>query len=54
MKNDGYKIRDQQGIYFITFAVVEWIDVFTRKEYSNIVIESLRYCIQHKGLKVYA
>ena len=54
MKNDGYKIRDQQGIYFITFAVVEWIDVFTRKEYSNIIKESLRYCIQHKGLKLHA
>ena len=54
MKNDGYKIRDQQGVYFITFAVVEWIDVFTRKEYADIVIESLRYCIQHKGLKVHA
>jgi REP element-mobilizing transposase RayT len=54
MKNDGYKIRDQQGIYFITFAIVEWVDVFTRKEYAAIVIESLRYCIQHKGLKVHA
>ncbi len=54
MKNDGYKIRDQQGIYFITFAVVEWVDVFTRKEYANIIIESLRYCIQHKGLKLHA
>lgn len=54
MKNDGYKIRDQQGIYFITFAVVEWVDVFTRKEYADIIIENLRYCIQHKGLKLYA
>ncbi len=54
MKTDGYKIRDQKGIYFITFAVVEWIDVFTRKKYANIVIESLSYCIQHKGLKVHA
>ena len=54
MKNDGYKIRDQHGIYFLTFAVVEWVDVFTRKEYADIVIESLRYCIQHKGLKLYA
>ncbi len=54
MKEDGYKIRDQQGIYFITFAVVEWVDVFTRKEYADIIIESLRYCIQHKGLKLHA
>ena len=37
----GYRIRNQEGIYFITFAVIEWIDVFTRKEYAEIVIESL-------------
>ena len=54
MKNDGYKIRDQQGIFFITFAVVQWIDVFTRREYADIVIESMHYCIQHKALKVHA
>ena len=32
-KDDGYKIRNKEGIHFITFAVVEWVDVFTRKEY---------------------
>jgi len=50
----GYKIRDQQGIYFITFAVVEWVDAFTRKDYADIVVESLRYCQQEKGLVIYA
>jgi hypothetical protein len=25
MAERGYKIIDQQGTYFITFAVVEWI-----------------------------
>ena len=34
--------------------MVELVDIFTRKEYAHIVIESLRYCIQHKGLKLYA
>lgn len=49
----GYQIRNQTGIYFITFAVVEWVDVFTRKEYANLVVESLRYCQKEKGLIIY-
>ena len=29
MNNDGgYKIRNQEAIHFITFAVVEWVDVY--------------------------
>ncbi len=47
----GYRIGDQEAIHFITFAVVEWVDVFTRQEYSNIVIESLKYCQESKGLE---
>jgi hypothetical protein len=27
MAEAGYKIRNAEGIYFVTFAVVEWIDV---------------------------
>lgn len=53
MSNYGYAIRDQEGIHFITFAVVQWVDVFTRKEYSDIIIESLRYCQENKGLKIH-
>lgn len=26
-----YKVADDNGIYFITTTVVNWIDVFTRK-----------------------
>ncbi len=54
MKEDGYKIRDQHAVHFITFAVVQWIDVFTRRLYAEIVLESLRYCISNKGLKMHA
>ena len=49
-----YKISDNQQLYFLTFAVVRWIDVFTRKEYKDILIESLRYCQKSKGLELYA
>ena len=54
MSTGGYKIRNQEGIYFITFAVVEWVDVFTRKEYRDILLNSLRHCQKEKGLKIHS
>jgi putative transposase len=49
-----YKIRDQDQLYFVTFTVIRWLDVFTRKEYRDIFMDSLRYCQQYKGLDLYA
>jgi len=54
MSAGGYKIRNKEGIHFITFAVVEWVDVFTRKEYKDILIDSLRYCQKERGLQIYS
>jgi len=54
MSIGGYKIRNKEGIHFITFAVVEWVDVFTRKEYRDIVLDSIRFCQQEKGLILHA
>lgn len=53
MGEGGYKITDQGAMYFISFAVVGWVDVFTRKEYRDIVIESLKHCQENKGLVIY-
>jgi putative transposase len=50
MSEGGYKIRNQAAVHFITFAVVEWVDVFTRKEYRDIVLESIRHCQNERGL----
>ncbi|WKV12640.1 REP-associated tyrosine transposase [Marivirga harenae] len=49
-----YVVKDQGAPYFVTFTVHQWVDVFTRKIYSDLLIESIDYCQQHKGLKVYA
>jgi REP element-mobilizing transposase RayT len=54
MSDAGYQIRDQFKVHFITFSVVEWIDVFIRAQYADIVVESLRYCQLNKGLNVHA
>ena len=40
--------------YFITFTVVGWIDVFTRMDYCDIVINNLKYCQQYKEMELYA
>ena len=49
-----YKFHDQDRLYFVTYAVVDWVDVFTRNEYRNIVLDSLKYCCANKGLELYA
>jgi putative transposase len=49
-----YRIKDQHAIYFITSTVHQWVDVFSRKDYCNILIESLKFCQKEKGLKIYA
>jgi REP element-mobilizing transposase RayT len=54
MSDGGYKIRNQKEIHFITFAVVEWIDVFTRKLYRDIFVDSLKFCQENKALRVHA
>ena len=54
MSGDRYIISDQNAMYFLTFTIVGWIDVFTRKEYRLEIVDSLNYCISEKGLKVYA
>ncbi|QQR98213.1 MAG: hypothetical protein IPK18_01350 [Sphingobacteriales bacterium] len=41
-------------IWKYTFAVVGWIDVFTRVIYRDIIVESLKYCQVEKGLNLYA
>ena len=44
----------KEGVHFVTFTVVGWLDVFIRKAYKEINVESLNYCVKEKGLKVYA
>ena len=50
MLQGGYKIRNQGAIHFITFAFVNWVDVFTRQCYRDIVVDSIRYCQNKRGL----
>ncbi|WP_198931780.1 transposase [Labilibacter marinus] len=50
----GWKFHNPAGVYFVSFAVVEWLDVFTRNEYKNIIIDSLQFCRKEKGMEIFA
>ena len=45
-----YKTGDNELAHFITFSVVNWIDALTRNEYKDIIVESLKYCCNKKGM----
>lgn len=49
-----YRVRNPEEIYFVTFTIVDWVDVFTRPAYKQVIIDSLKYCQQNKGLEIYA
>ncbi len=40
----GYQIKDQKGLYFLTFQVINWIDIFSRDIYRDIVLDSFGLC----------
>jgi len=54
MKNnylrEGYAIKDQRAMHFLTFTVCGWIDLFSRKVYKDILIDSFKFCKEKKGL----
>jgi REP element-mobilizing transposase RayT len=49
-----YKFNDPDGLYFISCATVGWIDLFTRRIYKDLFIESLEHCQTKKNLELYA
>jgi putative transposase len=49
----NYKFHNKSGLYFVSFATVNWIDVFTRQVYFNVLAESISYCRTEKGMELY-
>jgi len=50
----GYQIKDQEGLYYLTFQVVDWVDIFTCQIYRDIVIDSFKYAIENKDFQLFA
>ena len=52
--SQNYKFHNPEGVYFVSFAVVGWLDIFIRNEYKTILINSLRFCQQNKNMEIFA
>lgn len=49
-----YKATTTEDAYFITITTVGWVDVFTRLNQKQNIIEALKYCQNNKGLEIYS
>lgn len=49
----NYKFHNKAGLYFLSFTLVNWIDVFTRQLYFDILADSITYCTKEKFLELY-
>ena len=47
-----YNIRKDKT-YFLTMTIVDWIDLFTRVNHKNLLIDSLKFCQENKGLNLF-
>jgi putative transposase len=50
----NYKFHNPEGLYFVSFATVYWVDVFVRKKYFECITKNLNYCVDNKGMEIYA
>ena len=49
-----YRVHHPDRAHFTTCTIVEWLPVFTSSACCEILISSLQYCRERKGLKIYA
>ncbi len=54
MKEDNNSVTNQHACHYITFNTVDWIDVFIKPVYKQIIAHTLNEFIIHKGLTVFA
>jgi putative transposase len=50
----NYKFYNKEGLYFVSFATINWIDVFVRDEYFMALVSSLAWCRKEKGMEIYS
>jgi len=51
--SEKYKAFDPSYSYFITFTLIEWQNLFQVPHYAKIIIDSIRFCQQNKGLELF-
>jgi REP element-mobilizing transposase RayT len=54
MGRSRYKIYEPTHPHFVTCTILHWIPIFTRKETTQIVLDSLSYLKESDNLNLYA
>ena len=49
-----FRKTSDNDLYFFTLTVVGWVDVFTRPQYRQILIENLKYWQENEGLEIFS
>jgi len=49
-----HRLENSQVIYFLTLTTIEWLDIFTKPQYCQAILDSLKFCQQNKGLLLHA
>ncbi len=49
---EGYKIRNQSALHFLTFTIMGWVDIFSRQRYRDLILDSFKFCRENKALKI--
>jgi REP element-mobilizing transposase RayT len=52
--SNAYQIHKQDAGHFLTLTALEWVDAFMRREHKQILCDSLNYCVDVKGLEIFA
>jgi REP element-mobilizing transposase RayT len=51
---ERYQLHQDAAVYFLTYSVVEWLPIFVTDATFRIVADSLKFCHQHKHLRINA
>jgi REP element-mobilizing transposase RayT len=50
---DRFRLIDGVSTYFVTFTVVDWLPIFVKPAFTEILIESLTFCSENRDLKIH-
>lgn len=48
-----YKFHHKEGLYFVSFASIYWIDIFIRELYCSIITDNLNFYSKEQGMEIF-
>ena len=54
MGRSSYKIYNKTHPYFLTCTLVGWVPVFNSPPYTQIILDSLKFLVKNKRIRLYA